>query len=250
MILLFFLGKPIETDEALRIPVTTLVSLIRKLFHGICNLFSGLYRNDRRSRFEWRFENPGKSIPLGTICATLTGMIVYLLIVWKFSVSASQADLLEHQLIMSKIAIGGAIIIPLGLAASTSSSALGAALVAPRTLQAVAADKSLPLRKFNILMSRVRGENREPYNATILTFLIAGIFVAFGNVNLVAGIISMFFLITYGSLCLISFLNHFGAPPSYRPRFKSRWYLSLAGFLLSIWSMFQISPLYTIASIR
>lgn len=249
VILLFFLGKPIETDEALRIPGNNFGFFNPESFFmvfAICfPAFTGMTAGVGLSG---DLKNPGKSIPLGTICATLTGMIVYLLLVWKFSVSASQADLLEHQLIMSKIAIGGAIIIPLGLAASTSSSALGAALVAPRTLQAVAADKSLPLRKFNILMSRVRGENREPYNATILTFLIAGIFVAFGNVNLVAGIISMFFLITYGSLCLISFLNHFGAPPSYRPRFKSRWYLSLAGFLLSIWSMFQISPLYTIAS--
>jgi hypothetical protein len=49
-------------------------------------------------------------------------------------------------------------------------------------------------------------------------------------------------------LCLISFLNHFGSPPSYRPRFKSKWYLSLAGFLLSVWVMFKISPLYTVVS--
>jgi hypothetical protein len=58
----------------------------------------------------------------------------------------------------------------------------------------------------------------------------------------------MFFLITYGTLCLISFINHFGSPPSYRPRFKSKWYLSLGGFLFSVWLMFRINSLYTIVA--
>ncbi len=56
----------------------------------------------------------------------------------------------------------------------------------------------------------------------------------------------MFFLITYGTLCLISFLNHFGSSPSYRPRFKSKWFFSLGGFILSVWVMFKIDSLYTI----
>jgi hypothetical protein len=64
--------------------------------------------------------------------------------------------------------------------------------------------------------------------------------------NAVAGIITMFFLITYGTLCLISFLNHFGSSPSYRPRFKSKWYFSLGGFILSVWVMFKINSIYTI----
>jgi hypothetical protein len=58
----------------------------------------------------------------------------------------------------------------------------------------------------------------------------------------------MFFLITYGTLCLSSFLNHFGSPPSYRPRFRSRWYISLAGFVMSVWVMFKINAGYTLVS--
>jgi hypothetical protein len=59
----------------------------------------------------------------------------------------------------------------------------------------------------------------------------------------------MFFMVTYGSLCLISFLNHFGADPSYRPRFKSRWTLSLLGFVVSVWLMFKINWMYAILAI-
>jgi len=69
------------------------------------------------------------------------------------------------------------------------------------------------------------------------------------NVNAVATVISMFFMVTYGTLCLISFLNHFGSSPSYRPSFRSRWYISLTGFLASVWIMFQISTPYAIAAI-
>lgn len=54
------------------------------------------------------------------------------------------------------------------------------------------------------------------------------------------------FLVTYGSLCLISFLNHFGSSPSYRPSFKSKWYISLLGFVAAVWVMFQISVIYTL----
>jgi len=192
--------------------------------------------------------NPSKSIPLGTIGGTITGLVVYVLVVWKLSVSASQVDLMNKQLIMSDIAVWGWLVIPIGLAAATLSSALGSILVAPRTLQALAGDRTFPLRRTNLFLAKGKGENREPINASVVTVMIALVFVLMGDINAVAQIISMFFLITYGTLCLISFLNHFGMPPSYRPRFKSKWYFSLAGFLLSVWVMFKINPFYTILS--
>ena len=194
-------------------------------------------------------KNPGKSIPIGTVAATVTGMIVYIFISWKLTTSASPEELINNQLIMSKIALFGSVMIPLGLAASTISSAIGSILVAPRTLQALGTDRSLPFRKLNRIIAKGRGETGEPFNATLLTSLIAIVFVALGNVNAVAQIISMFFMVTYGSLCLISFLYHFGADPSYRPAFKSRWYISLLGFLMCLWLMFKISAPYAIAAI-
>jgi len=193
--------------------------------------------------------DPSKSIPLGTTIATITGMIVYVFVVYKLALSASPEDLTNNQLIMAKIAIGGAYIIPLGLAASTISSALGSVMVAPRTLQALALDHSFPSKKLNWWLSRGRKGDGEPINASMVTIIIALFFVSLGNVNAVAEIISMFFMVTYGSLCLISFLNHFGSSPSYRPSFRSRWYLSLAGFVISIWVMFKINTPYAIAAV-
>ncbi len=194
-------------------------------------------------------KKPSKSIPLGTILATFSGMIIYFFVIFKLAASAPVEDLLNKQLVMGDIAIAGAVVIPLGLAASTFSSALGSFMVAPRTLQALALDKAFPSKKINLWLSRGNPKDNEPQNASLVTSVIAFVFVALGNVNAVASIISMFFMVTYGSLCLISFLNHFGSSPSYRPTFKSRWYISLVGFLVSGWVMFKISTAYALLAI-
>ncbi|HZH73301.1 MAG TPA: amino acid permease [Mariniphaga sp.] len=194
-------------------------------------------------------KKPSKSIPLGTMLATVTGMVVYVLVIWKLTTSVSAEDMLDQQLIMAKIALGGAVVIPLGLAASTISSALGSVMVAPRTLQALALDMAFPSTRINRWLSKARAKDNEPINASLVTAIIAFIFVALGNVDAVASIITMFFMVTYGSLCLISFLNHFGSSPSYRPSFKSRWYISLAGFIASVWVMFKISTSFALLSL-
>jgi len=194
-------------------------------------------------------KNPSKSIPWGTTAATFIGMIIYVLVVYKLALYASVEDLLEHQLIMSRIALGGVVVIPLGLAASTISSAIGSVMVAPRTLQALSVDESLPSSGLNRWLAKGRRKDGEPVNASIVTCLIAFVFVLLGDINAVAGIISMFFMVTYGALCLISFLNHFGSSPSYRPSFKSRWYFSLLGFIVSILVMFKINTGYALLAI-
>ena len=194
-------------------------------------------------------KNPGKSIPIGTLLATFIGMVIYVFIIGKLSISASPEDLAGDQLIMGKIALYGTIAIPLGLAASTISSALGSIMVAPRTLQALARDKSFPIRRINTFLRRSNSKDGEPKNASIVVIGIAFMFVAVGDVNAVARIISMFFMVTYGALNLISFLNHFGADPSYQRAFKSRWYLSLFGLILSLWLMFKMDAIYATASI-
>ena len=250
-LLMFFLGKPLSsagggTLQAVSSNFGIFNSDQFFVIFAICfPAFTGMTAGVGLSG---DLRNPGRSIPLGTMLGTVTGLIVYILVVWKLSVSASPGDLVGDQLVMSRIALLGAVVIPMGLAASTLSSALGGMMVAPRILQAIASDRTFPFRKINIFLARGKGRNREPQHASVVSFAIALIFIVLGDVDSVAGIISMFFLITYGTLCLSSFLNHFGSPPSYRPRFRSRWYISLAGFILSVWVMFMISPLYTVVS--
>ncbi|RLD76616.1 MAG: amino acid permease [Bacteroidetes bacterium] len=194
-------------------------------------------------------KSPRKSIPRGTLMATFIGMIAYVFIAWKLTVSASPEDLAGEQLVMSKIAVWGIWVIPIGLAASTISSAIGSVMVAPRTLQALSYDNLFPLPRVNRFLSKGKKADNEPFNASLITVLIAFVFVTVGNINMVAEIISMFFMVTYGALCLISFLNHWGSDPSYRPTFRSRWYISLVGFLMSVWLMFKINWIYAFVAI-
>lgn len=192
--------------------------------------------------------DPKKSIPIGTLTATVVGMIIYVFIAYKLVSSASPADLVSDQFIMSRIALWGPII-PIGLAAATISSALGSFMVAPRTLQAIGGDEVFPSKIVNSWLARGTEKNNEPRNATILTSAIALLFVVLGDVNAVAEIISMFFMVTYGSLCLISFMQHFAADPSYRPSFKSKWYVSLFGAIMCVYLMFKINTVYAIAAL-
>jgi amino acid transporter len=193
---------------------------------------------------------PGRSIPLGTLAGTLTGMVVYFFIAWKLSVSASPEDLADtSKLVMADIAWQGWWLIPLGLAAATISSALGSIMVAPRTLQAIARDHIFPTPKVNQWLSKGKGQSDEPYNASIITIALAAAFILMGALDSVAQVISMFFMVTYGSLCLISFLNHFAADPSYRPKFRSRWYISLCGAVMCFGLMFFMNPGYAVMAI-
>jgi len=193
-------------------------------------------------------KDPKVSIPRGTMWATLIGMVIYVFITFKLAGSVSQQDLLTDQLVMSKIALWGPII-PIGLAAATISSALGSVMVAPRTLNAIAIDRIIPFPKFNRLVGRVNTKTGEPVNASMITCAIAFLFVLLGDVNVVAEIISMFFMVTYGSICSISLLENFASNPGYRPAFKSKWYISLLGAVLCVYLMFKMNSFYAFVAI-
>ena len=193
-------------------------------------------------------KEPRRSIPLGTLAGTLTGMVVYVFLIFKLGTSATPEALAGPGLIMSDIAAWGPAIY-IGLAAACLSSAIGSVLVAPRTLQALAADGVLPGARLNRYLAAGRGDSAEPVNATLITAALALAFVAMGSVDFVARIISMFFMVTYGALCAISFLEHFSGNPSYRPTFRTKWYLSLVGALACLFMMFQMSPVYALAAI-
>lgn len=193
-------------------------------------------------------KNPSKSIPKGVLLATVTGLVVYICIVIKLYFNASTADLASDQLIMSKIALWGPLVF-IGLVAATLSSAIGFTLIAPRTLQALGSDKIFPNNKVNSIVAKGLGQANEPRTATVISAAIVIVFLVVGELNIVAQIITMFFLITYGSICLISFIEHFAGNPSYRPTFRTKWYLSLIGLILCLGMMFQINPLYAFISI-
>lgn len=245
-LVLFFLGdntRPINLDTA-----------FARISHGdsfflvfaICfPAFTGLTAGVGLSG---DLRDPKVSIPKGTLAAVLAGLVVYVLVVLKLAAAATPIELATDTLVMSKIALWPPII-PIGLACATISSALGSIIVAPRTLQALSADRVIPDGRLSDWLREMRASDDEPLNAASLTTVIALLFVLAGDVDSVAQIITMFFLITYGAICAVSLLERFAGDPTYRPSFHSRWYISLFGAVISLIFMFQIDTGYAIAAL-
>ena len=242
-LILFFLGKPIDGFSPTSLPLASTVTDPDAFFIVFAICFPAFTGMTAGVGLSGDLANPRVSIPRGTMAATLVGMVVYIFLVVKMANSAPAELLDSDPLVMSRIALWGPII-PIGLACATLSSAIGSVLVAPRTLQALGTDASFPIRPMNRWVASGLGEVNEPRNATLVTGTLALVIVALGSVDFVARLISMFFMVTYGSLCAISFLEHFAARPSYRPSFRSRWYLSLFGAALCVFMMFQMDPLF------
>ncbi len=242
----FFLGTPLDSSGSI-----DLIARVDnpddffKVFAIVFPAFTGMIAGIGLSG---DLANPRKSIPLGTMTATLFGMAVYILVVFKLAYSATPEQLAGDELIMGKISLWGPAIL-LGLGAASLSSAIGSFLVAPRTLQALAADGVLPGENLGRMLAQGRGKTNEPLNATLLTSVIVLFFLSLGSIDFVAQIISMFFMITYGTLCAISFIEHFAGNPSYRPTFKTKWYLSLLGAVASFWMMFKMQPFFAAVAV-
>lgn len=86
------------------------------------------------------------------------------------------------------------------------------------------------------------GPGDEPRRGYILTFLIAGAFIAIGELNVIAPVISNFFLMSYALINYAVFAASLGKSPGWRPSFKyyNMW-VSLVGAMVCIVIMFLIN---------
>jgi solute carrier family 12 sodium/potassium/chloride transporter 2 len=235
---LFFIGTPETAPE--KVDFISSINDPKSFFYVFAVLFPAFTGLAAGLGLSGDLKNPGRAIPAGTILATAIGLVIYVGVTYKLIISASIENMAGNYLIMQKIAYWGPII-PIGLAAATVSSAIGSILVAPRTLQAIGVDSIFPNNFVNRWFGKGKPANNEPVNATLITVIIAFVFASIGELDLVARIISMFFMITYGAICLISLLEHFAADPSYRPKFRTHWIVSFIGTVVSFWLMFKMN---------
>ncbi len=171
-------------------------------------------------------KSPNRSIPSGTLWAILVTAIVYALMALFLAGTRAGSDLVSDNLIVSSIS-KWPVLITAGVFAATLSSALGSMMGAPRILQALARDTIFPsLRMFGA----GSGKNSEPRRAVILTFVISTICILAADLNTIAPLITMAFMITYGTINLATFYEGITKNPSYRPTFRySHWSISLLG---------------------
>jgi amino acid transporter len=183
--------------------------------------------------------DPGKSIPMGTFLAVGISILVYFAVALVFTASLPNSTLAGNYSAMKVVAHYG-FLIDAGVVAATLSSAMASFLGAPRILQSLAAD-----RVFALLTPFAKGfgPSANPRRGVLLSAAIAYASIALGQLNLIAHVVSMFFLISYGLLNYATYYEARAASPSFRPRFK--WfhpYLSLLGSLTCLGAMLAIDP--------
>jgi amino acid transporter len=177
--------------------------------------------------------DPRKQIPLGTIAAILVGLVVYVGLTVFFSLTMDRSLLVgEPQVLFLTSWIPQLVIA--GILGATLSSALGSILASPRILQAVSMDGILPG-----FFAKGYGASNEPRNALILAYLIAQSGILIGELNAIARIVSIFFIITYG-FQNITYAVESWAGTDFRPSFKIPRMVSIIGALACIIVMIQL----------
>jgi hypothetical protein len=189
-------------------------------------------------------KRPHRSIPIGSIAAVLTGFAVYLLVPVMLAASASPDELANNSLIWFDLAGPLSFLVLWGLWGAIFSSAVGSVLGAPRTLQAMADDRVLP-RALGRRFAFIRG----PGVPLLVTFGLAMGAVALGDMDAVAPVLTMFFLASYGTINLVAGIEQLSGDPSFRPRLRVPWWLSMAAAVACFWIMFLINPIALLAAI-
>ncbi len=189
-------------------------------------------------------KNPRKAIPVGTLSAIAVTMVLYIAIAYVAANHISPVELMGDQMVMVKYAWWGPLVL-MGILAATFSSALGSMIGAPRILQALSEQKTIPYSHF----LEVKSSNNEPRNAILFTAVIVELSLILGDLDALAALITMFFLITYGVINLVVFIQQGMNMISFRPTFKIPQFVSLLGAAGCLIIMFLINALFSVVAI-
>ena len=187
-------------------------------------------------------KDPKKSIPTGTLWAIGVGLVVYICLAIFIAVSIDSETLKSDYNILMKMALFSPAVVA-GIWGATLSSALGGILGGPRILQAMSMDKVTPK-----VFSKGKGQNNEPVNALILVFIIAEAGILIGELDVIARVVSMFYLTAYGFINIAFFLENW-ANPDFQPTFKIKRWIGLLGFFACFAVMFKLDMIAMFAAL-
>uniref|UniRef100_A0A668AVX7 Solute carrier family 12 member 6 n=1 Tax=Myripristis murdjan TaxID=586833 RepID=A0A668AVX7_9TELE len=224
---------------------TSFTLLVGIFFPSVTGIMAGSNRSGD-------LKDAQRSIPIGTILAILTTSLVYLSSVILFGACIDGVllrdkfgDSVKGNLVVGTLAWPSPWVIVIGSFFSTCGAGLQSLTGAPRLLQAIAKDNIIPfLRVFG------HGKaNGEPTWAMLLTALIAELGILIASLDLVAPILSMFFLMCYLFVNLACALQTLLRTPNWRPRFSYyHWTLSFLGMTICLALMFISSWYYAIVA--
>lgn len=225
----FFLLDPADLQPAPMLPLTDGVSMITVFaifFPAVTGFTAGVAMSGD-------LKNPQKNIPAGTLISILVGLLIYLALAIGLAIFVSRDVLLSDMNFMMRIAWFAPLVIA-GIWGATLSSALGGILGAPRILQAISKDRITPK-----IFGRGYGVNNEPRNALILAFIIAELGILIGELDVVASIVTMFYIAAYGFINLAFALEKW-ASTDFRPSFRIPMWFGIIGFIACFAVMFKL----------
>lgn len=189
-------------------------------------------------------ENPKKSIPQGTLWAIGVSFVIYMMLAYWLARSATEEELISNYNIIIEKSYFGPLIIA-GILGATFSSALASIVGSSRILFAMGQHKVLPYSKFLAGQSA----SGQPRNAMLVTGIMIFATMLLRDLNAVAPLVTLFFLITYAMINVVVIIEQRLGLISYRPVFKVSKWIPWVGLLSSVMAMFIINPTISLASI-
>jgi len=189
-------------------------------------------------------KEPKRSIPIGTLWAIGVSFVIYMLIAFWISRSATETELVNNYYIMVEKAYFGPLILA-GILGATFSSALASIVGSSRILFAMGEHKVLPFSAF----LAGKSANGQPRNAMLVTGILIFTTLLLRNLNAVAPLVTLFFLITYAMINIVVIIEQNLGLISYRPVFKIHRWVPWFGLVSSVFAMFIINPTVSLLSI-
>ncbi|MGD9487229.1 MAG: amino acid permease [Calditrichaceae bacterium] len=188
--------------------------------------------------------NPRKSIPYGTISSVIITTIIYISLIFVAAVLATPDELSQNYNLFIDKALFSPIVLA-GLLGATLSSALGSFVGAPRILLALGEKNILP-ESHKLAKTSKRGE---PVNAMLVTAVIVLVGISLRDLNTIAPLLTMFFMITYAMVNVVVLVEQTLALPSYRPTLKVPIVIPTIGAFGSIAIMFVMNVIVALFSL-
>uniref|UniRef100_UPI00398F2AF7 solute carrier family 12 member 8 isoform X2 n=1 Tax=Pristiophorus japonicus TaxID=55135 RepID=UPI00398F2AF7 len=138
-------------------------------------------------------QKPASNIPVGSLAAVGISWFLYLVFVFLLGAVCTREALRYDFMIAEKVALVGFLWL-LGLYISSLASCMGGLYGAPRILQCIAQERVIPVLGF---LGNGKGPNKTPVAAICLVGLVTMAFIFIGQVNVLAPIVSINFMLTY-----------------------------------------------------
>lgn len=189
-------------------------------------------------------ENPRRSIPVGTMAAIGLSLVIYLAVAYWLARVATPDELVSNYTVMVDKALYGPAVLA-DLLGATFSSGLASLVGAPRILQALGEHDIFPGSK---RFAEVTGTG-EPRNALWFSGAIVLLALLLRDLNAIAPLITMFFLITYAMINVVVLIEKRLGLVSFRPLLDIPFVVPLVGTAGCLFAMFIVNATFGIVAV-